>query len=624
MRNSFIASAILALAFLCAGCSNLYETPAENKNTEIYSKSRNVLKISLNPKARSITAGSYDLSKVTEWTLTYKDENVSGAEAKTLSSSSSSISYANGTLTASDIPTGTYEITINGSYIPDNGENKINLAGSKSGVRISNISSGNKTEILVGLSKSGTGSLSINITNGNDYPDDMLITLTNLESLETYSSSKDNENLIEISSDNSGKIISVPELASGWYKLEFYKNDNVEIKESNNEFFIEIADGLTTAGEITLANKFFKSPCIWKTYYINTSNYPVESFNQISDYDDSSTSSELNSDYYSIYCFDKDFNLWIAESDTTLKKHTLQVSDELYSASYTSYEMPNSSGFDLCDICYDTATQYIFILFRDGSNGLLYAMDSNSNFIDYDNGFTLDSEDSSNIIPRLIAVHGGTIYVAGDNNAIYKAEVSVGATVETKNFSKILSLDELDLEGYDPSKHSDDDELYIADLQIGDGAGNNTETLYALVQEATHILRPTNANFFSRGALVEINTLNKTTEIHGWTNTSQEIKTGNSSVSSKTLYSPVGGGTSDESFPGFFGPTRFAAVVPKKIVILDDGIAATSWSGLLKNEDSLVEFDIASRTLTQGGASVTATKPSVSASSSTTGWLSIN
>lgn len=558
MRNSFIASAILALAFLCAGCSNLYETPAENKNTE---KSRNVLKISLNPKARSITAGSYDLSKVTEWTLTYKDENDSGAEAKTLSSSagnssrnsSGALSYANGTLTASDIPTGTYEITINGSYIPDSGENKIYLAGSKSGVKISNISSGNKTEILVGLSKSGKGSLSINITNGNDYPDDMLITLTNLESLEIYSSSEDNENLIEISSDNSGKIISVQELASGWYKLEFYKNDNVEIKESNNEFFIEIADGLTTAGEITLASKFFKSPCIWKTNYINTSEYPVKSFNQISDYDDSSTSSELNSDYYSIYCFDKDFNLWITESDTTLKKHTLQVSDGLYSASYTSYEMPNSSnGFYLCDICYDTATQYIFILFRDGSNGLLYAMDSKSNFIDYDNGFTLDSEDSSNIIPRLIAVYGGTIYVAGDNNAIYKASVSVETNGEkrvvTGNFSKILSLDESNLEGYDPSKHTDDDELYdsfyITDLQIGDGAGNNTETLYVLVQEATHSLQPSRTDFFSRGALVEINRLSETAEIHGWTKTPQTITT---TAGSKAWYSPVVGGVHQTS-----------------------------------------------------------------------------
>lgn len=576
MRNSFIASAILALAFLCAGCSNLYETPTENKNTE---KSRNVLKISLNPKARSITAGSYDLSKVTEWTLTYKDENDSGAEAKTLSSSagnssrnsSGALSYANGTLTASDIPTGTYEITINGSYIPDSGENKIYLAGSKSGVKISNISSGNKTEILVGLSKSGKGSLSINITNGNDYPDDMLITLTNLESLETYSSSEDNENLIEISSDNSGKIISVQELASGWYKLEFYKNDNVEIKESNNEFFIEIADGLTTAGEITLASKFFKSPCIWKTNYINTSEYPVKSFNQISDYDDSSTSSELNSDYYSIYCFDKDFNLWITESDTTLKKHTLQVSDGLYSASYTSYEMPNSSnGFYLCDICYDTATQYIFILFRDGSNGLLYAMDSKSNFIDYDNGFTLDSEDSSNIIPRLIAVYGGTIYVAGDNNAIYKASVSVETNGEkrvvTGNFSKILSLDESNLEGYDPSKHTDDDELYdsfyITDLQIGDGAGNNTETLYALVQEATHSLQPSRTDFFSRGALVEINRLSETAEIHGWTKTPQTITT---TAGSKAWYSPVvGGGYIRRVFPRIFWPDTFCGSYSKE------------------------------------------------------------
>lgn len=56
----------------------------------------------------------------------------------------------------------------------------------------------------------------------------------------------------------------------------------------------------------------------------------------------------------------------------------------------------------------------------------------------------------------------------------------------------------------------------------------------------------------------------------------------------------------------FFGPEKFCAVVPKKIVIVDDGFywKAGESDGVIKNKDSIVEFDIEGSTLARGSASV--------------------
>lgn len=606
MKNFFIASAILALAFSYSSCSDLYEKPSEDKNAKIYSllansKSKNVLKINLNSKARYITPGSYDLSQVTEWTLIYKDENDSGSQEKTLSNLSSTLSYTNGTLTASGIPIGTYKITIKGNYVPSSGGNKIYLEGSKNGVEISSSSGNNSTDILVGLAKSGKGSLSLNITNGNDYTSDMLITLTNVESLKSYSSF---EKTIEVSSQNSEKNISVQELESGWYKLEFYINSNTEIKDAANEFFIEIADGITTTGSITLKNKFLKSACVW----IEESENSTFNLNQISNYDDNSDFTEINSGTENIYCFDKDLNLLaVSDTDKTIKKYTMQISDGLYSTTFTNQTISQVTG-TIIDICYDAATEYTYILAAFQATGTLYAIDSKSNFFPYNSsssGFLLSSD--SSVTPEQIAAYNGTIYVSGSDCAIYKASVSIGnnnTNVVTGDFSKLAELGSSSiLSGYDSSKHKGNDSLSVTDLQVGDGIGNNAGTLYALVREYTsYIDFDISSDVFSRGALVAIDTSSGTTKTYGWTESYVKFN------SEKSLYSP----SSSNSSSGLFGPTHFVAIVPKKIVILDDGIVYSNNSDApFNNNDSLVEFDIAGGTLKRG-ASVTATKPDAS------------
>ena len=165
------------------------------------------------------------------------------------------------------------------------------------------------------------------------------------------------------------------------------------------------------------------------------------------------------------------------------------------------------------------------------------------------------------------------------------------------------------MEGYDSSKYDGTyDSISITDLQFGDGLEYGTENVYALVKESSWGLGFTQSDYFySRGALVQINTTDDSIKKFGWTS-AQTTLSYNYYGNSCTDYYYIPDAT-DSSNTAFFGPEKFCAVVPKKIVVVDDGFywkAGDSGDGVIKNKDSIVEFDIAGSTLTRGSASISA------------------
>ncbi|MCI5540975.1 MAG: hypothetical protein MR385_02600, partial [Treponema berlinense] len=139
--------------------------------------------------------------------------------------------------------------------------------------------------------------------------------------------------------------------------------------------------------------------------------------------------------------------------------------------------------------------------------------------------------------------------------------------------------------------------------------GYGTENVYALVKETSDGLGFTTHPdyFYSRGALVQINTTDGSTNISGWTSKQKELKyTYNDKDYTDYYYIPD---ATDLATTAFFGPEKFCAVVPKKIVVVDDGFywkAGDTGDGKIKNKDSIVEFDIVGSTLTRGSASISA------------------
>ena len=144
-------------------------------------------------------------------------------------------------------------------------------------------------------------------------------------------------------------------------------------------------------------------------------------------------------------------------------------------------------------------------------------------------------------------------------------------------------------------------------MQFGDGLGYGTENVYALIKESSWGLGFTHSDYFySRGALVKINATDGSfIDKFGWTSEQKELNY-NDSLNTDYYYIPD---ATDLATTAFFGPEKFCAVVPKKIVVVDDGFywkAGDTGAGKIKNKDSIVEFDIAGSTLTRGSASISA------------------
>lgn len=342
------------------------------------------------------------------------------------------------------------------------------------------------------------------------------------------------------------------------------------------------------------------------------------SMKQIYDYTDSAAAESIIKETSKYYCFDKNYNLWTAipGDALTLNKYSMKVSTGSYS---TDPDLTKQlSGItSLSDMCYDCVNEYIYLLVSGDASGGdalvgVYAVSTGSEpAIVASTQIDISNLENAGTFTN-IAVNGSDFYFADKLCNVYKAIGTVTSdTIEIETPTFVINLVSSDiLEGYDSSKHDGTyDSISITDLQFGDGLGYGTEHVYALIKETSDGLGFTTHPdyFYSRGALVKINATDGSTNISGWTSKQKELKyTYNDIDYTDYYYIPD---ATDLATTAFFGPEKFCAVVPKKIVVVDDGFywkAGDNGDGTIKNKDSIVEFDIAGSTLTRGSASISA------------------
>lgn len=334
------------------------------------------------------------------------------------------------------------------------------------------------------------------------------------------------------------------------------------------------------------------------------------SMKQIYDYTDSAAKESiikenLTSKYY---CFDKNYNLWTAipGNALTLNKYSMKVSTGSYS---TTPDLTNqlSEITSLSDMYYDCVNEYIYLLVEGDSAVSVYAVSTGAEPAIVASA-QIDSSNLKTTTLTNIAVNGNDFYFADKFCNVYKATGTVTSdTIKPPTLVKELATSDI-LKGYDSSNYDTYDSISITDLQFGDGLGDGTEHVYALVKETSWGLGFKHPDYFySRGALVKINATDGSTNIFGWTSEQKELNYTYNDKNYTDYYCTPD--ATDSSNTVFFGPEKFCAVVPKKIVIVDDGFywkAGDSGDGTIKNKDSIVEFDIAGSTLTRGDASISA------------------
>lgn len=331
-------------------------------------------------------------------------------------------------------------------------------------------------------------------------------------------------------------------------------------------------------------------------YGYNNSDYGHVRLAYVSDYTDASAKDVTIKDGESEptdfkWCLDENSNLWVLW-DKVLYKYELNSSDNGYEYSTTSSTENNLSKLlgssEIKDISYDVKNKYIFILSVNSSENYTSVMavptdESQGSYYSFqlqENNYSLNQ----------IAVYGNDIYVSDNSN-----DCIVKISFELNNGQATAGTPEVFYSSISTDFPDSTTALKITDLQIGDGYGNNTDTLFALVRDIDSDSPQT--TYYSRGGLVSISTVNKDSIVYGYSNSNYTTVTGTDSGSDVkyNLYSPAG-----SSETGFFGPTHFCAVVPKKLVILDDGyILSANDSGRISvsKKDGFMEFDIAGKSL---------------------------
>ena len=162
--------AAFAIIELFAGCTNILDSKTAEKSKENTSVS-----INFNANGRYISAGSFELNRITSWKVIFKSDSgekdielawFSETSDSSSNSSSPSLNYSEGVLNAKLIPTGIYDITLEGSYSEGNGT--VTVSGTKEDVTVSSETAKNYITVLVGLKKdsslSGSLDLSFNTT----------------------------------------------------------------------------------------------------------------------------------------------------------------------------------------------------------------------------------------------------------------------------------------------------------------------------------------------------------------------------------------------------------------------------------------------------------------------------
>lgn len=419
-----------------------------------------------------------------------------------------------------------------------------------------------------------------------------------------------------------------------------YSISNLKNKESYNLSCYFVLDEKIYKSDFELEfEKIEKSAAVYLDGINSSSSSSPYYYNlkQVKDYKTSDSSSDFIEQYTSttyptatvenpIYAFDSNFSFVEVrtESDSSPKfsKYLMNSTTGLYDSGLAMNVNEEFSDQTIKDISFDVSSDFLYVLTQDSSSqNFVYALKDGISYSSSE--FTLGADAS--VTPNQIAVLEGKIYIAGDDCNIY----STSSSLENENK---LTLGNFDLfascansqilSDYDETLHKSG-EISITDLQLGDGLGNEEGKLYVLVREESKTLGTSTSylnkvtvdstNYyavFSRGSLIEIDTSTKDLRVHGWA--SYQDKSEN-----KVRY--FGPSSTDSSSVKFYGPSHFTALVPKKLVILDDGFdidglstnADTNGYSIVKNKDSFVEFDIESSVLTRTNENISVTKPSI-------------
>lgn len=403
---------------------------------------------------------------------------------------------------------------------------------------------------------------------------------------------------------------------------------------------------VSCGGELHLAEYTFEfsrlSPAVWMDS-VTTPSSPV--FNQVMDFDKGTPEEIGKQEEADFYTFDDECTLWTvttgsADDSLMVTSYPILLSVGKYSDKDKIDGVTGVSG-SIVDVCYDVKTKALYVLtqFWDEVSGCSYNINKISRDEFYkaiansENG-TIESltmpvtatatvtlpSDSTATMTQL-AVCGSTFYFADSECKVYSVEITNFSSETTlSEYNCVIDLKNTEtypvLTGFNEKLYENNDgydfgfdSLSVTDLQVGDGFGNFTDDLYVLVREYSSFIQgDPDDNLFSRGALVKLNIESGYTP-YGWSdNTSittlNYVYNDNNYVN--TFYTP-----SADSINKFFGPVKFCAVAPKKLVVLDDGFIWSETEQKLKNKDSIFEFDIEAETqpLTRKGAAISVSVP---------------
>ncbi len=272
------------------------------------------------------------------------------------------------------------------------------------------------------------------------------------------------------------------------------------------------------------------------------------------------------------FCFDDRLNLYVA-SDSGVTR---------YDQSNGTYSETNFltilSDQTVTGVAFDTATNILWVLTYINSTYTLqgydnpagYAVDAPSVTYDYIGTYPDSGAEISSF-----AVHNGTVYLAMPElmeqvsliHNIYTAACPVSNVSAEISLSKGIE----DLAGAAGISGISDNAV-ISDMSVVDGV------LYVLFREVSPYNENLSSNFsnltdnYSRGGVIKLNitgnvsvdTTFGTGGILGWT--TESAGTVDDSSATYNCYWPAPGSTDR-----FYGPSRFIAVAPKKLVIADDG-----------------------------------------------------
>lgn len=340
------------------------------------------------------------------------------------------------------------------------------------------------------------------------------------------------------------------------------------------------------------------------------------------DYSSSAVSTLTDFETTPAYCFDKLRNLYVpyfSGSQLTLTKFTMNVESGLYNTSGEMKEV-SVSGLtlsSLVDISYDSLDNALYLLCMSDLNFIVIKLDLSSSSYTVSKYFTISSAigDDGLVLFTDIAVNAGKdMFLASADTLPYlwKADISSALSGEEVTPEKLSSSPSsvLNYEYQDKTTAAT-----VKDIQIGDGLGNDTESLYVLVRQSGDSFgtfgsneTPGNITLYSRGALVRVNTSTYGQTAYGWSEAGSktDVKFTVSQSEYTAGFYPNASGDS-----AFYGPAHFAAACPNELVILDDGYKYDSSESKFYNYDHLYSFDTVTSELKQG-AKVTASKPSAS------------